>query len=124
MQGSECEIEGGFYYGAGSTCDNEGIDCNNDPYGACCLGDICKTFYDFDCYFSGGIWNEGECADQFCVECVSDIDQDGQTNVNDLLAIIAAWGIDCDGCSEDVNNDADVNVADLLIVIGEWGPCE
>ena len=58
------------------------------------------------------------------VECDADVSGDGEVNVTDLLAIIAAWGIDCDGCSEDVNNDANVNVADLLIVIGNWGPCE
>jgi len=62
-------------------------------------------------------------ADQCPPDC-PDINGDGYVNVTDLLAVIAAWGIDCDGCPEDVNNDANVNVTDLLIVIGNWGPCE
>jgi hypothetical protein len=53
-----------------------------------------------------------------------DINGDGYVNVTDLLAVIAAWGIDCDGCSEDVNEDGIVDVTDLLIVVGSWGPCE
>ena len=60
---------------------------------------------------------------EVCTDC-PDINGDGYVNVTDLLAVIDAWGIDCDGCSEDVNNDANVNVSDLLIVVGNWGPCE
>jgi hypothetical protein len=66
----------------------------------------------------GGNTVEDEC------ECLADINGDGYVNVSDLLAIIAAWGLDCDGCSEDVNKDANVNVTDLLIAVGNWGPCE
>ena len=74
-----------------------------------------------------GPWDDGggnEFSNTCPADCDGDIDEDGQINVNDLLAIIAAWGIDCVGCSEDVNDDGDVNVADLLIVIGAWGSCE
>ncbi len=61
-------------------------------------------------------------ADECPLDC-PDINGDGDVNVSDLLAVIGAWGIDCDGCSEDVNNDANVDVSDLLIVVGNWGAC-
>jgi hypothetical protein len=47
---------------------------------------------------------------------------DGNTNIGDLLAVIAGWG-PCDQCNADVNNDDVVNIADLLAVIAGWGPC-
>ena len=48
-----------------------------------------------------------------------DVDGDGVVGVNDILAVISAWG-ECDGCSEDLNNDGYVNVNDLLEVIAHW----
>jgi hypothetical protein len=48
-----------------------------------------------------------------------DVDGDGVVGVNDLLAVIGAWG-PCQGCTEDINNDGVVNVTDLLEVIGNW----
>jgi len=62
------------------------------------------------------------CAD-FAPLCVEDLTSDGTIDVNDLLAIINAWGL-CLGCDEDINEDAWVDVADLLIIIAAWGPCE
>ena len=49
-----------------------------------------------------------------------DVDGDGDVDVVDLLAIIAAWG-PCPGCPADVNGDGLVNVTDLLITIANWG---
>ena len=49
-----------------------------------------------------------------------DVDGDGDVDVVDLLAIIAAWG-PCPGCPADVNGDGLVNVTDLLIAIANWG---
>ena len=57
-----------------------------------------------------------------CVECLTDLDGDGSTNVIDLLAVIAAWG-PCEFCPEDINDSGTVDVSDLLAVIGAWGPC-
>ena len=53
---------------------------------------------------------------------------DGVVNVQDLLAVIAAWGA-CPGkcppsCAGDIapaGGDCTVNVQDLLFVIGNWG---
>jgi len=52
----------------------------------------------------------------------------GVVNVEDLLAVIGAWGAcgDPNNCPADIapaeGNDV-VNVEDLLAVIGAWGPC-
>jgi len=54
--------------------------------------------------------------------CSADIDNSGEVNVTDLLAVIASWGA-CDMCTADINDDGFVNVSDLLIVIASWGPC-
>jgi hypothetical protein len=53
---------------------------------------------------------------------------DDVVNVNDLLAIINAWGPcaqDCPpSCTSDIDQNCTVNVNDLLAVINAWGPCE
>jgi hypothetical protein len=62
--------------------------------------------------------------------CPADIDGGGTINVDDLLAVIAAWG-PCQppptSCPADIapdrSGDGQVNVDDLLAVIGEWGAC-
>ena len=54
---------------------------------------------------------------------------DGDVDVNDLLAVINAWGV-CSqpcppACHADIapsNGDCEVNVDDLLLVINSWGP--
>jgi len=56
------------------------------------------------------------------VPCPADITDDGLVNVEDLLAVISAWGV-CSGCDADLNGDGFVNVADLLAVINGWGVC-
>jgi hypothetical protein len=53
---------------------------------------------------------------------------DGAVNVNDLLAVINAWGpCPTSGpCPADIappGGDGTVNVNDLLAVINAWGPC-
>ena len=54
--------------------------------------------------------------------CIADIDNNGEVNVTDLLAVIDSWGA-CDMCTADINDDGFVNVSDLLIIIASWGPC-
>jgi hypothetical protein len=48
-----------------------------------------------------------------------DVNGDGTVDVNDLLAIIAAWG-PCSGCGEDVTGDGVVDVDDLLAALAAW----
>ena len=54
--------------------------------------------------------------------CSGDANGDGIVNVDDVLAIVAAFG-DCAGCGEDVDGDGMVSVDDLLVAISGWGPC-
>ena len=49
-----------------------------------------------------------------------DVNGDGVVNVEDLVAVITAWG-PCDGCAADLNGDGQVNVEDLIEVITNWG---
>jgi choice-of-anchor B domain-containing protein len=54
--------------------------------------------------------------------CLGDVaNGDGQVDVNDLLAIIAAWNTS--NPQFDIDGSGQVDVNDLLIVIGAWGPC-
>ena len=53
--------------------------------------------------------------------CPADPTHDGVTNIDDLLAIINAWGVF--GGYTDVNHDGVTNIDDLLAVINAWGPC-
>ena len=55
-------------------------------------------------------------------KCPADIDDSGSVDINDLLALIGAWG-SCTACPEDINDSGQVDVNDLLAVISAWGPC-
>jgi len=57
-----------------------------------------------------------------CEGCTGDVNGDNSLGVNDLLAIIDAWGL-CSNCAADINNDGAVDVTDLLYIVGNWGPC-
>ena len=56
------------------------------------------------------------------VQCIGDLDNDGEVGISDLLAVIEAWGA-CGGCNADLNGDNVVNVTDLLSVVEAWGYC-
>ncbi len=49
-----------------------------------------------------------------------DANGDGTVDVNDILAVIAAWGQSCNGCLEDLDGSGYVDVSDLLLVIANW----
>jgi len=67
-----------------------------------------------------GTWDDLG-GNDLCEVCGDDVTADGDVGVDDVLAIVAAWG-GC-VCVEDINGDSVVNVDDLLIVIESWGPC-
>ncbi len=48
-----------------------------------------------------------------------DVDGNGVIDVNDILALIVAWG-PCEGCVEDLNGDGFVNVNDIIELISNW----
>lgn len=130
---TDCEIGfGGQWLGPNSTCDFNPC----DPLGACCLGTTCLTdLTQSDCTVGfGGVWQgaQSTCSPSPCVpqNCPGDIAPpggNGVVNVQDMLAVINAWG-SCappcpPSCLGDVNNSCAVNVQDLLAVINAWGPC-
>ena len=55
-------------------------------------------------------------------DCPADVVPDDVVNVDDLLAVINAWG-PCATCPSDVNGDGSVDVDDLLAIINQWGAC-
>ena len=115
----ECDQMNGLYYGDDSTeCHPT---CAVNVYGACCLDDGCSYMPDFLCLVSEGTFLPGEyCSPDPCQTCDGDLNGDGNINVNDLLALLAAFGQndagDCDG-------DGDTDVNDVLFLINAWGDC-
>ncbi len=66
---------------------------------------------------------EAACGDS----CPPDITGDGTVGVEDLLALLAAWG-GCPPpcpptCPADLDRDCAVSVVDLLQLLAAWGPC-
>lgn len=64
--------------------------------GACCVTSGCDVMEEAMCTNLGGTWTEaGSCDD--CVAppetCDADLDGDGEVDIADLLALIAAWGV-------------------------------
>ena len=53
--------------------------------------------------------------------CEGDINEDGNVNVTDLLAVIEAWSQL--KSPADVNDDGTVDVSDLLLIVANWGEC-
>jgi len=65
-----------------------------------------------------GAWSPGTC-------CEGDLNGSGGVDVDDLLAVISAWGpcVDPDDCPADMDGDGTVSVDDVLAVISAFGPC-
>lgn len=54
--------------------------------------------------------------------CVGDVDGDGTTGFNDLVALLASWG-PCPGCPADLDGDGEVTFDDLVSLLADWD-CE
>jgi hypothetical protein len=104
-------------------------------FGRCCTpsGECVMTYHSACAQFINGYFLGCEPCDVCEGTCVPDIvpaPGDGMVDVDDLLAVINAWG-PCSQfslCSADVapgpsgNNMVDVD--DLIAVINGWGPCQ
>ena len=70
--------------------------------------------------FDGVMLSKAECVDEDT--CAGDLNGDGEVGVDDVLAVIGAFG------TSDPAGDADgsglVDVNDVLLVVGAFGPCE
>ena len=102
-------IGGGIYCSSSSSPTlTDTVVCGNDP----------DQIYPVD----GWTDNGGNTVSDECPPDCPDVDGDGMVGVNDVLAVVAAWG--SDDPDADVNGDGIVGTDDLLAVIGAWGPCE
>lgn len=54
--------------------------------------------------------------------CAEDLNGDNEVGIEDLLALLAAWGTDPGG-PPDFNGDNEVGIEDLLQLLAAWGPC-
>ena len=95
MGQADCDAAGGMWLPGQLECQENTCDA---AYGACCTnGDCVVEFLDAgDCIVYGGTWlGVGSTCSQ-CQgtgeECAADLDNDGDVDVLDLLAIIEAWG--------------------------------
>ena len=105
FDGNTAGIRGG---GISKTCD-----CSDARISGSTL---CNNFPDHVL----GTWDDlGD--NTICAICSNDVTADGVIDVDDILAIIGAWG-GC-VCVEDINGDSTVAVDDLLAVLGSYGPC-
>ncbi|MDG1899539.1 MAG: hypothetical protein P8I74_06700, partial [Phycisphaerales bacterium] len=70
-------------------------DCSIPPAtGACCVTSGCVEVTLLECFEASGIYagDETTCDSAECPdECYGDVTGDGQVDVGDLLAVIAAW---------------------------------
>ncbi|MBT7658315.1 MAG: hypothetical protein HN568_07915, partial [Phycisphaerae bacterium] len=49
-----------------------------------------------------------------------DLNGDGTVDVNDLLVIIAGWGVCSGECPADLSGDGLVDVSDILLLLSYW----
>lgn len=59
-------------------------------------------------------------------ECPADLNTDQVVDINDLFAILDAWGPcdDPEDCPEDIDSDGVVDINDVFELFGAWGPCD
>ena len=70
--------------------------------------------------FDGVILSKADCVDED--SCAGDLNGDGEVGVDDVLAVIGAFGTTDPAGDADGNGLVDVN--DVLLVVGAYGPCE
>ena len=77
-----------------------------------------------------GDWNDlgMNLFEDLCLEpiCATDVNNDGVTDVNDLLLVLDVYGPcpDDGGCKSDIDGNGVVDCMDVLLLIEGWGPCE
>ena len=89
---------------------------------------VCTPEMSADALIDNGLLAEDSDASDhliFCVDfaspCAADMDGNDSVDIDELLAVIAAW--ETDDADADVNDDGIVDTDDLLAVLAAWGPC-
>lgn len=55
--------------------------------------------------------------------CPADcVNADGQVDINDMLGLLAGWGLSGQAC-DIVGEDDTIDINDMLALLGTWGPC-
>jgi uncharacterized repeat protein (TIGR01451 family) len=128
-----CVPDGAWVVGTLDKFDPDGADTpgtineRNCPAGACCMADgsCLEDTGSAECQDAGGAW-QGEgtlCMEVACgVPCPPDVTGDGLVDVQDLVAVVLAWGTS--NPEADVNGSGTVDVADLVEVVLGWGVCD
>jgi predicted outer membrane repeat protein len=92
-----CENIGGDVVGNWADLGGNEINASCDGTdGACCTNDICVLTDSETCNFVGGKFQglKTICSEELCpTSCPGDLNGDGQVNVNDLMILIAYWGV-------------------------------
>ncbi|MBM3752292.1 MAG: hypothetical protein FJW21_14140 [Acidimicrobiia bacterium] len=55
-------------------------------------------------------------------ECMGDVDGDGTVNIDDVIAVILAWG-DVGPNPADLNGDGIVDGSDFGLILSAYGTC-
>ncbi|UCD74630.1 MAG: hypothetical protein JSV91_12680 [Phycisphaerales bacterium] len=105
-------------------CNGNGIpdECDIDDQTS---GDCNGNGVPDECDIAGGFSrddNDNGIPDECEDSCPADVNDDDAVNIDDLFAVLGAWG-PCSDCPEDVNGDGVVNIDDIFDVLGAWGPC-
>ncbi len=97
MSSVDCSNGGGAWNGDGTLCvDVTCVGGGGETTGACCVGADCVQATETSCVDAGGVFygSSVTCIATNCpAGCAEDINGDGFVNVNDLLALIGAWGM-------------------------------
>ena len=115
-----CVTAGGTSAGLGTRCSDNGCAAQT-----CCLssGD-CLALLPTTCLAVGGSVESTDCASASCSvpSCEGDVNNDGFVNFNDLIQVLASWGV-CSDCPEDVDESGTVDFNDVLSLLSYWGEC-
>ena len=92
-----CDATDGTWLGYNVTCEAE--TCAPQPqFGACCVNGEALPLFDYDCDLISG-WFAGEGTspvDVTCPDsCLGDANFDGTVDVNDILDVVAQFGVTC-----------------------------
>ena len=121
---SECQVDLGGYFP-----DIAGLSCESGfcLQGGCCLGQFpvitdragCEAITDplNPGFFSYGLYPDDPNFTS-CTGCPWDINDDGATDVDDLITLLGLFG--SNGGQGDINYDGIVDVQDLLDILANW----
>ena len=79
--------------------------------GECCTDCYCDDLTEAMCDAIGGTFAGG---------CIGDVDNDGDTDLDDLLLVLGNFGDPGPGSPGDADGDGDTDLDDLLLVLGNF----